>query len=70
MTFTGKALADQMFVFIRNQPDPPKLHNQAYDGVGTKSGKTNGAATRISAQDSPALYNHCTSHCLNLAVVA
>ena len=34
------------------------------------SGKTNGAAARISSQYSLALYTHCASHCLNLAVVA
>ena len=33
------------------------------------SGKTNGAAARISSQYPLALYTHCTSHCLNLAVV-
>ena len=34
------------------------------------SGNTNGAAARISSQYLLALYTHCTSHCLNLAVVA
>ena len=34
------------------------------------SGKRNGTAARISSQDPLALYTHCTSHCLNLAIVA
>ena len=33
-------------------------------------GKTKGAAVRISSQYPLALYTHCTSHCLNLTVVA
>ena len=32
--------------------------------------KTNGALARISSQYPLVLYTHCTSHCLNLAVVA
>ena len=32
--------------------------------------RTNRAAFRISSQYSLAFYTHCTSHCLNLAVVA
>ena len=43
---------------------------QAYDGASNMSGKTNGAAARISSQYLLALYTHCTSHCLNLAVMA
>ena len=34
------------------------------------SRKTNGAAARISSQYPLSLYTHCTSHCLNLAVVS
>ena len=34
------------------------------------SGKTNGASARISSQYPLALYTHCASHCLNLAVVS
>ena len=33
------------------------------------SGKTNSAAARISSQNPLTLYSHCSSHCLNLAVV-
>ena len=55
-----KALADKMLGFVRNHLDPSKMRCQAYDG----------AAARISSQYPIALYTHCTSHCLNLAVVA
>ena len=33
-------------------------------------GRIKGAAARNQAQYPLALYNHCASHCLNLAVVA
>ena len=55
-----KALADKMLGFVRNHLDPSKMRCQDYDG----------AAARISSQYPLALYTHCTSHCLNLAVVA
>ena len=67
---TGKALADKMLSLVRNHLDPSKMHSQAYDGASNMSGKTNGAAARISSQYPLAFYTHCTSHCLNLAVVA
>ena len=47
-----------------------KMCGQAYDGASDMSCKTNGAATRISVQYPLALYTHCASHCLNLAVVS
>ena len=40
---------------------------QAYDGASNMSGKTN---ARTSSVYPPAIYTHCVSHCLNLAVVA
>ena len=46
------------------------MDGQAYDGASNMSGKTNGAASHISAQYPLALYTHCASHCLNLAVVS
>ena len=66
---TGKALTDNMLGFVRNHLDPSKMHGQAYDGASNMSGKTNGAAARISSQYPHALYTHYTSHCLNLAVM-
>ena len=66
----GKALADKMLGFIRIHLDPSKMRSQAYNGASNMSGKTNRAAARISSQYPLTLYTHCTSHCLNLAVVA
>ena len=67
---TGKALADKMLGFVRNDLDPSMMRGQAYDGDRNMSGKTNGAAARISSQYPFTLYTHYTSHCLNLAAVA
>lgn len=44
------------------------LRGQAYDGAGNMAGSVNGTAALISAQYPLALYIHCASHCLNLAV--
>jgi hypothetical protein len=67
---TGQALADMMISFLKTQGlDPTKLCGQAYDGAGNMSGKTNGDAAIITSQYPLALYVHCASHCLNLAVV-
>ena len=60
-----------MLDFLRKHDlDATKLRGQAYDGAGNMSGKTNGAAARISSQFPLALYVHCASHCLNLTVVS
>ena len=45
------------------------LHNLRYDGAGNMSGKTNGGAAIISSRYPLAMYLHCSSHTLNLAVV-
>lgn len=66
---SGQALADKMLNFLKQYLDPTKLRGQAYDGAGNMSGKRNGAAARITSQFPLALYVHCASHCLNLAVV-
>ena len=67
---TGRNLADKMLNFLRSQGvDLTKMRGQAYDGAGSMAGKTNGAAALISREYPLALYLHCASHCLNLAVV-
>ena len=67
---SGHALAQKIIVFIQsNGLDPSMLRGQAYDGAGIMAGKTNGAAAIISSEFPLALYLHCASHCLNLAVV-
>ena len=65
---TGEALAKKMLDFLTQHLDPTKLRGQAYDGASNMSGRTNGAAARISSQFPLAIYTHCASHCLNLAV--
>ena len=67
---TGKALADKMLDFVRHHPNPSKLRSQAYDGASNMSGKINRAAARLPSQYPFTLHTHCTTHGLNLAVVA
>ena len=67
---TGEALADMTLQFVNDHLDSSKLRGQAYDGASNMSGKTKGAAACICSQYPLALYTHCASHCLNLAVVA
>ena len=67
---TGHAIAEKIAGFIQlSGLDGNNLHGQAYDGASSLAGKTNGAAALLSAEYSLAFYTHCTSHCLNLAVV-
>ena len=67
---TGRALAEKMTSFIEAHGlDLHKLRGQGYDGAGNMSGKTNGAAAIISSDYPLAMYLHCASHTLNLAVV-
>ena len=49
--------------------DLSNLRGQAYDGAGNMACSVNGTAALIAAQYPLALYIHCASHCLNLAVV-
>ena len=67
---TGEALADLILGFVTNHLDPSKMRGQAYDGASNMSGKRSGTAARISSRYPLALYTHCASHSLNLAVVA
>ena len=50
--------------------DLSDLCGQAYDGAGNMAGSVNGTAALITADYPLALYFHCASHCLNLAVVS
>ncbi|XP_075037461.1 52 kDa repressor of the inhibitor of the protein kinase-like [Mixophyes fleayi] len=47
-----------------------KLRGQGYDGAGSMAGKVKGAAAIISQQYPKAVYTHCCSHVLNLAIMA
>ena len=67
---TGRCLADKILGFLTAlQLDQKMLRGQGYDGAGSMAGSVNGTAALISAQYPLALYFHCASHCLNLAVV-
>ena len=67
---TGRALASKILQFFSSHGlDPSKLRGQAYDGAGNMSGHLNGTAALISNDYPLALYLHCASHSLNLAVV-
>ena len=67
---TGRNFAEKMLSFLRAQSvDLTKMRGQAYDGAGSMSGKTKGEAALISKEYPLAIYLHCDSHCLNLAVV-
>ena len=66
----GRALANKILTFLTSQGlDPSKLRGQAYDGAGNMSGSLNGTAALISNDYQLALYLHCASHSLNIAVV-
>lgn len=67
---TGRGLADKITSSLEAFGlDLSNLRGQAYDGAGNMAGSGNGTAALISAQYPLALYLHCASHCLNLAVV-
>ena len=67
---TGRALADKVTMCLQAYGlDLSNLRGQAYDGAGNMAGPTSGTAALIAADYSLALYLHCSSHCLNLAVV-
>lgn len=44
------------------------LRGQGYDGASAMSGKFQGCASRVMVHYPSALYVHCASHCLNLAI--
>ena len=46
-----------------------KMRGQAYDGASSMSGRYNGCAALIQRKYPLAMYSHCCSHALNLAVV-
>ena len=67
---SGRALAQKMTTIIESHGlDLNKLRGQGYDGAENMSGKTNGCAAVISSDYPLAVYLHCASHTLNLAVV-
>ncbi|XP_003739986.1 zinc finger MYM-type protein 1-like, partial [Galendromus occidentalis] len=67
---TGVGLASQILRNLTAQNiDVTKMRGQGYDGCSAMSGRFKGVQTVIKASIPEALYVHCASHCLNLAVV-
>ena len=67
---SGRALAEKITCTLEGFGlDLSNVRGKAYDGAGNVAGVVNSAAAIITAQYPLAIYLHCTSHCLNLAVV-
>ena len=67
---TGHAIAATISDLLqKNHLDPKRLRGQGYDGASNMGGKVKGAAAIITSKHPLALYFHCASHQLNLAVM-
>ena len=67
---TGEAIADTIEqAIVECNLDTSLLRGQAYDGASNMSGKYKGCATILKEKYPLAIYSHCCSHVLNLAVV-
>ena len=67
---TGEAIATTIEAALADcHLDPTKIRGQAYDGAGSMSGRYKGCAAVIQQKYPLAIYSHCCSHVLNLAVV-
>ena len=68
---TGKALAETILTEIGNLTlDINNCRGQGYDGAASVSGHINGLSADILRINEKAVYTHCYSHRLNLAVAA
>ena len=70
---TGRAIADKIILKLAEyRLDIANLRGQCYDGAGNMAGRMNGAAALIQreAGASNAHYFHCSSHALNLCIMA
>lgn len=66
---TGEAISLNVQRCLTNvKLDIHKCRAQTYDGAGNMAGKQRGCAARIQEIEPKALYLHCTSHNLNLAL--
>ncbi|XP_061181206.1 zinc finger MYM-type protein 1-like [Saccostrea echinata] len=66
----GEHLAELLIQTLQGAGiDIAKMRAQGYDGAANMSGKYSGVQARIRQVVPGALYVHCKSHCLNLAVV-
>lgn len=67
---TGAALAEKIWKCVEDLGlDPMLIRGQGYDGASNMSGHIRGVAARIQSLNPLALYTHCCSHVLNLAIV-
>ncbi|XP_028966491.1 zinc finger MYM-type protein 1-like [Galendromus occidentalis] len=67
---TGAGLARTILDNLREEGlDVRNLRGQGYDGCSSMSGQYKGVQAQIKAEVPKALYFHCASHCLNLALV-
>ena len=67
---SGHSLAQKITTFLRSYGlDLTNLRGQAYDAAGNMAGSVRGTVALITTEYSLAIYIHCASHCLNLAVV-
>ena len=67
----GRALAELIIAkFAELGLELSRLRRQGYDGAGNMAGRLYGCAVVIAEQYPNTLYIHCSSHCLNLCVVA
>ena len=55
-------------VLLRMKLKLDKCRGQCYDGCSTMTGAKNGVVVKIKEEEARALYTHCYSHSLNLAV--
>ena len=67
---SGEYIADRIMNKLEQWGIPlENCRGQTYDGAGNMSGAQRGTAARILARNNKAVYTHCSSHKLNLAVV-
>ena len=67
---TGEAIAETIEkAIIDCELDPSQMVGQAYDGASNMFGQYKGCAAILQRKFPQAIYSHCCSHALNLAVV-
>ena len=70
LSVTGHAIAETILHLLQKSHLHPKLlRGQGYDSASNLAGKVKGAAAVITFKHPLALYFHCASHQLNLAVM-
>ena len=66
---TGKCISEKIIAtLLKLELDPKLCRAQTYDGAGNMAGRQNGCAKKIQEVSPRALYYHCASHELNLAL--